>query len=263
MPKLNPFVARRVCRPALFPASMILLLVPTGCRQTANTAAGVPLQPFTNPGGVTGPALSPFGGAAGSRVAPPATGSVTPNNYMGGTGIGPTTTGYLPATSSGSVSDSLQPIGSGVAQAGYQGGEGMPHSAVALTAGQSPVTPSLSPANGSPTDGRMRVIDLTGAPAPPGYQAPAGYPGQPAYPAVAGQPTAVANSLAPINPGNTHPAPITAPPATAQAIVPASVSTASGVSPSPAPPRPSTRPVASGAPTRSTQLKWRRPQGAF
>lgn len=140
-----------------------------GCRQTAGPLTGGPLAPTNGLAPVTGqsPALSPFGGT--TRVTPPATGSYTaPNNYLGGT-IGQANTGVSPA--GGFVGDSFtnpnnSVIGSGVQVAGWN------DATVGGGATGSATDFGVNSATRDPRSGGMRTIDLTGAPAPPGYRQP-------------------------------------------------------------------------------------------
>ncbi|MFK8110670.1 MAG: hypothetical protein AB8B91_00625 [Rubripirellula sp.] len=144
-------------------------LLALGCRQTSGPVPGGPLSP-NGLAPVTGqnPALNPFGGA--TRVTPPATGSYSASsNYMSGVapiaqtgGTFNSINGVAPA---GGFANQGDVIGSGVQSAGWN-----------ETTSRLNSQPSQAPDFGvnssvrDPRGGGMRTIDLTGAPAPPGYQ---------------------------------------------------------------------------------------------
>ena len=118
-----------------------------------------PLSPIN--GGTAAASLSPLGQP--TRVPPPATGSYSaPNNYMGGSPpVGQAYNSVAPYDSFSNNLSGIGPVGSDVAPTSYV--EQVPNG-VALP-GASPSQRSLSP-----TLGGMRIIDMTQAPAPPGYQ---------------------------------------------------------------------------------------------
>ncbi len=144
-----------------------IMMVTTGCRQTTGTTAGGPLVPLSPNNAATTPALVPFGGP--TRVTPPPTGSYTvPNNYMGGSApisqLPPTAVGGFAAAGGNPV------IGSGVQRAGWtETGSNF------QGPGNSVVTYGVNPSSNLRSGG-MQVIDLTGAPSPPGYRAPVAPP---------------------------------------------------------------------------------------
>ena len=233
-------------------------LAALGCRQTTGPSTAGPTGPLSPVSAGQAPSLNPFGGA--TRVTPPSTGSFSsPNAYIGGppgqAGLAPTAPGGLAtapnpgfATASGQA-----PIGSGVQAAGWtetgsgvatagptaQQGFGSNSFAPNAPSNANGVAPAAfgSPAPTTPTSpqlGGMQVIDLTGAPPPPGYhpsQAPPGYqpsqvpPGyqpaqtqgyQPAAPSGFQAPTSTPPPTIPSSPSGSQPATSfqTTPPAT-------------------------------------------------
>ncbi|WP_236696461.1 hypothetical protein [Rhodopirellula islandica] len=168
----------------------------TGCQQT-NGTTGAPismLQPgqaaVQNP---TLPSLGPFGASA--RVPPPATGSY---GQVSGSPAG--ASNYAPTGNYNSTSGNVIPmshnssdtVGSGIAQAG--GAMPGTMSPMAQNANQQWVEtnavqpqsmmPAAADSSGGVRSGGMQVIDLTGAPPPPGYvpQATNGYSNSAPYP---------------------------------------------------------------------------------
>ena len=160
-----------------------LVLAAGGCRQTTGPAGGTlsPLGSFAPsnsllpvaPGQT--PKLGPFGGA--TRVTPPPTGSFSnPGNAP--SGIAPTS-GYAPLNSLGQAgpqndgrfaSPSAQPMGSGIQQTTWtETGTSVGNPASPLLS-----NPQTSNPHRDPRSGGMQVIDLTGAPHPPGYSPSAG-----------------------------------------------------------------------------------------
>lgn len=187
------------------PLSSLILL--GGCRQTTGpTGALMPAGNFAAPNGALTPvapgqtpAIGPFGG--NTRVTPPSTGAInTPNNYMGG--VAPTSFGAglqnaspnqsfaaqpNGLTGSQGTFDSFsnlsnvrsepiagstvngfgQPIGSGIQTTSFQ------QPTNEFSPGQSFQTGTSQPGQRNPSDprsGGMQVIDMTGAPNPPGYR---------------------------------------------------------------------------------------------
>ena len=152
----------------IIPVTLLVPLMLSGCHQTTATTSAPALSPV---GAGQAPTLSPFGGP--TKVSPPPTGSYSaPNTYMGappqaGPPMGTTT---FPPQSNNN-------IGSGVQPGGWAATETM------TTAGVPPGTPASGSSIATvstfgvdpndPRSGGMPVIDLTGAPAPPGYR-PAG-----------------------------------------------------------------------------------------
>lgn len=153
----------------------------TGCQQT-NGTTGAPISmlqpgqaPVQNP---TLPTLGPFGASA--RVPPPATGS-----YGQVSGTPAAAANYAPSGNYNSTPGSVIPmsfnssdsIGSGIAQAGGVTPGSMTPAAqnanqqwVETNAVQpNPMMPAQLNASSGVRSGGMPVIDLTGAPPPPGY----------------------------------------------------------------------------------------------
>ncbi len=174
----------------LFLAAMAITA--TGCRQTTATIPGGPapagaLAPV-NPGQM--PTLGPFGG--NTKVAPPPTGSYHPaGGHIGATApvaqpyLGPGPVGApVGSTTNGTV-------GSGVQVAGWN-----ETNAVVPTAGTAATFGANPSATSNPRSGGMNVIDLTGAPAPPGYR-PSAVPAAPVY---GGQPSP--QNLVPMGPNS-------------------------------------------------------------
>ena len=155
-------------------ATLLLTAVPlilSGCRQTtgaANTGPLTPIGPLSPIGQGQAPILGPFGGA--TRVTPPGTGSyLAPNNYMGGVApIGQANLGVSPAGGFASQ-PSGGVIGSGVQAAGWTETNSSFPSADLNEIGTPTFGINPSPAS-DPRSGGMQIIDLTGAPAPPGYR---------------------------------------------------------------------------------------------
>lgn len=114
-----------------------------------------PLAPVN--GGTAAASLSPLGQP--TRVPPPSTGSFTaPNNYMGGAPSGQAYHPAAPYDSFSSVAPPTSSFDSGVAPTSF------------LEQTPNTFAPAASAPSLSPTLGGMRVIDMTQAPAPPGYQ---------------------------------------------------------------------------------------------
>lgn len=169
------------------PLATLLLTIATlcavGCQQTAGPASTGPLTPIgplAPVGAGQAPALTPFGGT--TKVTPPATGSyAAPNNYMGGV-----VPGGQASVSGGSSQGFAAPgnnvIGSGVQVAGWNETNTVVAGGGPTAIGQSPSpTSTFGPAadgGSNPRSGGMQVIDLTGAPPPPGYRpsVPGPYP---------------------------------------------------------------------------------------
>lgn len=155
----------------------------SGCQQTTGIAPGSTLTPVSPlaPNGLSPvqptSAIGPFGG--NTRVPPPATNSYSPrgsytvpNNYMGGSsplsqnnlGTSPSVPNaggwrgnqVAPVSGIGPASSNVQPAGGG-SGSGFQS----PGNSVPST------VPNM---NGRTQSGGMPVIDLTGAPPPPGYR---------------------------------------------------------------------------------------------
>lgn len=140
-------------------------LISSGCHQTTgpvNTGALPPAVGTLSPMGQgQTPILGPLGGS--TRVTPPGTGSrVAPNNYMGGTApMGQTSFGLNPNGLAAAPATGV--IGSGVQVAGWSETNSVTQAPQA-TLGSNPS------AGTDPRTGGMQVIDLTGAPTPPGYR---------------------------------------------------------------------------------------------
>ncbi len=158
-----------------------ITLVASGCRQTTPTAGSGALMPLTPNSGSAAPTFQPFVGQ--TRVTPPPTGSYSvPNNYLGGV---PTSQMGNPAAAVGGNAATQNPpiyapsaagqqvIGSGVLQTGWtETGTNVaqptaPNSGTFAPGGY----PSAAAPARDPRSGGMQVIDMTGAPAPPGYRA--------------------------------------------------------------------------------------------
>ena len=294
----------------LLGALLLFTIVPLaiGCQQT-NAPITSPLTPASpySASNQLAPiqrtsGIGPLGGS--TRVPPPATNSFTvPNNYMGGTapvGSASITQPYNGFTNVGT------PNNSPVEQAGFAG-SGIPGNQN-LTAGgafrsgpnfntgpnfnagpQSSTGPQLANTADSilrPQSGGMRVIDLTDAPAPPGYTPPSFSPQFPANQIAANQfpaNQAAALQQAPAGFANTSGF-------VDRNIAPTSYVSPNNVSPNnnaqffpSQPPRiatvpygtspssialdqqqmPSTEPLNSGPITNSDQLQWRRPTSQF
>ncbi len=186
---------------SMLPLIAVMIVGSSGCRQTTgpmsagSLSTASPLSPVA-PG--QAPSLGLFG--APTRVAPPPTGSfVQPNAYLNPItqpqaqhgGPAPAASfGQSPGTSFGqtaSVAPSFQPIG-GQTTDSLIIGSGV------QTASWTETNSNIPNAVADPRSGGMQVIDLTGAPSPPGYRSPVvpnygyqagGYPGgsnfQPPY----------------------------------------------------------------------------------
>lgn len=188
--RLNWMAKKTIGRTCAGLSAVTALGLLTGCQQT-NGTNGAPISmlqpgqaPVQNP---TLPTLGPFGASA--RVPPPATGS-----YGQVSGTPAAAANYAPSgtynTTPGSVipmsHNSNDSIGSGIAQAGGTMPGSMTPAAqnasqqwVETNAVQSnPMMPAPSDASSGVRSGGMPVIDLTGAPPPPGYvpQAANAYP---------------------------------------------------------------------------------------
>lgn len=169
-----------------------LLTVGSGCRQTTSSINGSsltpisPLAPNNSLFPAPGSSVGPMGGS--TRVPPPSTGSIgTPNNYLGGATSqisNPNNAGSFAA-----VSPRDEFVGSGVQSAGWtETNTNLPNGSIApagFNEGQfqpqsnsfNQPAPFSQPASlPKPLPGGMKVIDLTGAPNPPGY-----YPQQQPY----------------------------------------------------------------------------------
>lgn len=159
--------------------SSTLLLIACGCHQaTGPTGVGM-LSPVGSLAPVSpgqSPALGPFGGP--TRVTPPGTGAFsTPNNYLGG--VIPNNQARTTIASGGVLALGGAPgnsdvIGSGVQVAGWTetNSQITSNSPDSQQLG-SPVIPQTSVRSSNsrdPRSGGMQVIDLTGAPNPPGYR---------------------------------------------------------------------------------------------
>src|SRR6056297_1760078 len=142
-----------------------VMIVGAGCRQTTGPAtpgALGPMGPLAPVAPGQAPALGPFGGP--TRVTPPPTGSVNQSSYQA----------PVPAAGGPYFGSSLSPARSG------QGAIGSGVQAASFTETNSnfaePAADNLAasrpPAVRDPRRGGMQVIDLTGAPDPPGYRPP-------------------------------------------------------------------------------------------
>lgn len=143
-------------------------LISSGCRQTtgpANTGAISPIGALSPVGQGQAPSLGPFGGP--TRVTPPGTGAyVAPNNYMGGVAPIGQASGNVYPTGAYASQPSAGVIGSGVQVAGWSETNTVIQSP---SANGSPAFGTNSTAGSNPRSGGMQVIDMTAAPAPPGY----------------------------------------------------------------------------------------------
>ncbi len=285
-------------------------LIACGCRQTtpANTGPMTPFGPMApssslSPVGANqAPALNPFGGT--TRVTPPATGSFgAPNNYMGGVAPAGQSNANMGAAQGfagqgfagqgfggpglagqgfagpGLGGQGNEVIGSGVQPAGWTETNSIIAPAPSAFGASGPqttfgATPAV-PAN--PRSGGMQIIDLTGAPAPPGYRPAAPIwnnpaPGQPAAPSWQPSGTAPYNNAANPAPMGVQSISVPDPGSVASRLtplqstngmVPISQSPVEAVVPrtATAPVQgPSTEPVNSANPAGSAQdLPWRRP----
>ena len=148
------------------------LVVPSiGCRQTTGPMVGGPVASGTLSPVVPGqnPVLGPFGG--NTRVTPPATGSYQPTSGYTGASNGSVPGANLALTPSSvnaaAPANATAAIGSGVQVAGWTETNTVlpnaPASEPLANYGTNPSAPN-------PRSGGMQVIDLTAAPAPPGYQ---------------------------------------------------------------------------------------------
>ncbi len=181
----------------------VLVLASSGCRQTNGSlgsslfGAGAPAttNPLAPSGTLTPVApgqtpvfgsfqgVGPMGGS--TRVTPPPTGAFSiPNNYLGSqaepmnaipafqSSSNLTAPAQRPSTLQALATDDFsRPIGSGLQPVGWT-----------ETAASIPTTNrrNVSSDRRDPRAGGMQVIDLTGAPKPPGYSARA-YPTQPSF----------------------------------------------------------------------------------
>jgi hypothetical protein len=164
-----------------------ITLVAAGCRQTSPTSASGALVPLSPGTGSAAPTFQPFGGQ--TRVTPPPAHSFSqPNNYLGGT----TPVGQMvnPSAAVGGLAAVQNPapygptsagpgvIGSGVQQTGWtetgasvaqpinpNSGAYGPGAVAPGGMAAGPIVPQRDPRSGG-----MQVIDLTGAPVPPGYR---------------------------------------------------------------------------------------------
>ena len=169
-----------------------IALIPTGCRQAPGPLGAGPLSPIGNgalaPVPNSAPSLNPFGGP--TRVTPPGTSAFSsPNNYLGGVQRGRANN---PGPTGGFAQASSEPIGSGVQVAAWSDqsanspGDANQRSVVQTSSysrfGLGASNPPRS--DRGPRKSGMRVIDMTGAPNPPGYR-----PAQRSFtPSVSGQP---------------------------------------------------------------------------
>ena len=153
----------------LMPGCMLLLPTLWGCQQTTGTSPLTPIGPLGSvaplspvSGGTAANSLSPLGQP--TRVPPPPTGSYSaPNNYMGGApAVSQLVQPVAPYDSFSRVAPDPAIIGRGVAPTTY-----LETNRVDRTLAPSSAPPQTSVP--SSLDG-MRVIDMTQAPAPPGYR---------------------------------------------------------------------------------------------
>lgn len=160
-----------------------ITLVAAGCRQTTPMSASGALVPLSPSTGSAAPTFQPFGGQ--TRVTPPPAGSFSaPNNYLGGAaplgqmGNPQAAVGGIAAVQNptyGPTSTGPGAIGSGVQQTGWTETGATVAPPINPNAGAygpapggmapGPIVPSRDPRSGG-----MQVIDLTGAPSPPGYR---------------------------------------------------------------------------------------------
>ncbi len=227
------------------------------------------------------PVLGPFGG--NTRVTPPATGSYQPTNgYIGASnGSGPAANLALtPSSPNASIpSNALAAVGSGVQVAGWTETNAVLPSPAASELQTSYGT---NPTASNPRSGGMQVIDLTAAPAPPGYQTPYQAPYQQlqvaqlpvqniyAAPVPLSPVSSAANSPLPsqqqdwqVMDASTSPTPATLYPVGAASLIPIPSTSPATVPLQTAPTiqGPSTEPIDQSI--ESSNLMWRRPGSQF
>ncbi len=212
----------------------VITLLLSGCHQTSATTGAPSLSPV---GAGQAPTLNPFGGQ--TKVSPPPTGSYSsPNSYMGTPvpagavapgQISPMPNGPYPVQSNNAVGSGVQP--GGWTSSNPSVATVAPNNSGFASSGVAPVSTFGVESANDPRAGGMQVIDLTGAPPPPGYRPenssmnisvpppqtpPGGWGGQPnpsvqapSYPTPS-YPTPTyptATSPAPTSPAPTYPAP--------------------------------------------------------
>lgn len=190
--------------------SATIAFAASGCRQTAPTAATGALTPLAPTTGSAAPSFQPFGGQTRVTPPPTGSYSVPNNYLGGSPPIGQlrgnaavggiATNGNFPGASVAAGGATLnpvntpaggfgspspigaQPVGSGVRQTGWtETGANVPSTERAPAGGNlSPLPSGMAPARFAPAPqvtpardpraGGMQVIDLTSAPAPPGYR---------------------------------------------------------------------------------------------
>ncbi len=170
-----------------------------GCRQTAGPTAGGSMSSGSMSPAMQSPSFNPFGGS--TRVSPPPpNAAAAPNPYIGGppgqtNAVQGTAGGFVsaapaagaPGMAVGAPGMSGQVVGSGVQPAGFVGAGTNPTAQAGFATTDGTLGPAsggvapasyatTAPANVNPfRAGGMQVNDLTRAPSPPGYQAPAAY----------------------------------------------------------------------------------------
>ncbi|NND98409.1 MAG: hypothetical protein HKN47_13895 [Pirellulaceae bacterium] len=150
--------------------------ISTGCRQTTGTVQSglTPVSPLSSTNQLapvrSASAIGPFGGS--TRVPPPPTGGYSvPNNYMGGASpYGQTSNNQI---NSGGFASNGQSGGWTQSGANTFASPGNSFNANANIQNQMAIDNIGQPIAASgqrPQSGGMRVIDMTAAPAPPGYR---------------------------------------------------------------------------------------------
>ena len=195
-----PSLTRHLTTRSLLKSSLLAPLIVSGalvgggCRQTTGPTATGQLSPMGTLSPVApgqSPILGPFGGS--TRVSPPPTGAfngnsasnVAPNNYMGSAAPNASFGGLAsapidmppPSTDSFDQSpmgppsfNSVAPIGSGVQTAAWTETNSNFPAAAPTWRPETLASRSQSSNQRDPRAGGMQVLDLTGAPNPPGYQ---------------------------------------------------------------------------------------------
>ena len=157
----------------LFPLSTVLILLPLagGCHQAPATTGTAPLSPV---GAGQAPTLNPFASGP-TKVTPPPTGSYSaPNTYMGSpVPAGTVSPGQVSPMPGGPYpTQSNNAIGTGAQGGGWTSGGQVVTQTSPPVSGVAPVS-TFGTTTTDPRSGGMQVIDMTSAPAPPGYR-PAG-----------------------------------------------------------------------------------------
>ncbi len=160
------------------------------------------------------PTLGPFGSP--TRVAPPPTGSFTPTsapiNQSTSGPMNPPASGFGPPSTQPQASLNQSPIGSAVQSVGWtETNAALPQANSNSDARYASAGTTASPRMTDPRSGGMGVIDLTGAPNPPGYMPNNYFPpvssvqGNQAYQGYQDYPVANQPSFQPMNSAQPYP----------------------------------------------------------